>query len=179
MSDVEVHRLSDYLKITDRRTRMDKFPKRRRYKDNPYYIEKDSLEKKFYVSYNNGKLLEKIEVDSEIYDLFDDFEKKDIHELNQFDRHIEHFEIDENILYKKNSEYEKSIEEMVEEKIQYELLYEALNFVSDVQKRRIKMYYFNEMTLKEIAQKENCSVMSIKDSIDSGIKKLKKFCKRP
>lgn len=34
------------------------------------------------------------------------------------------------------------------------------------------MYYFEELTLKEIAKKEGCSKVAIKYSIDSALKKI-------
>lgn len=154
---------------------MDRSPKRRKYKDNPYCLEKDSLKNKFYVSYKTEKGFVKIEVTFEIFSAFDSFEKKDLRELNQFDRHIEHHEVDDNLLYKRNMNKDQSIEKFVEEKIQYELLYNALHCIPTIQKRRIILYYFYEMTLKKIAEKEGCSIMSVKGSIDAGIKNLKKF----
>ena len=44
-----------------------------------------------------------------------------------------------------------------------------------VQRRRIKKYYFEELTLKEIAKEENCTKMAIKFSIDNAIKIYLKF----
>ena len=52
-----------------------------------------------------------------------------------------------------------------------------MSILSNIQKRRIKMYYFDDMTLKEIAKIEKCSIMSVKESIDSGINKLRKNLK--
>ena len=39
------------------------------------------------------------------------------------------------------------------------------------------MYYFEDMTLKQIAELEHCSIMSVKESINSGINKLRKIIK--
>ena len=58
-----------------------------------------------------------------------------------------------------------------------EILKNAINTLSLVQKRRIKMYYFEDMTLKQIAELEHCSIMSVKESINSGINKLRKIIK--
>lgn len=58
-----------------------------------------------------------------------------------------------------------------------ETLKDAINKLTDVQKRRIKMYYFEDMTLNQIAQIENCSIISVKESIDTAIKKLQKNLK--
>ena len=56
-------------------------------------------------------------------------------------------------------------------------LKEAINLLSEKQKRRIKMYYFEDMNLREIAEKEGCSIMSVKNSIDNGLSKLKEILK--
>ena len=37
-------------------------------------------------------------------------------------------------------------------KILYEELYKAINMLTDTQKRRIKLYYFEDKTLKEISE---------------------------
>lgn len=68
-----------------------------------------------------------------------------------------------------------SLEEVIETKLLNEDLKKAINSLSDIQKRRIKMYYFEDKTLREIAEIEHCKIMSVKDSIDVGIKKIKKI----
>ena len=45
----------------------------------------------------------------------------------------------------------------------------------EVQKRRIKKYYFDDMTLEEIAKSESCTFRAIKFSIDIGLNKLKEI----
>ena len=116
-----------------------------------------------------------VEVNKIIYESFDSFELDDLSFLNEYDRHIEHIDLDENSLYSKGGCQTLSTELIVEQKLQSEELYLAINKLSDIQKRRIKMYYFEDMNLREIAEKEGCSIMSVKESIESGIKKLKNF----
>ena len=151
-------------------------PKRRKYKDNPYtlnYMEEKNI---YLVSFKDGKgHLQEIEVSKEIYKVFDKSELHDIRELNEYDRHIEHSEIYENNLEVRAMDKPISLEEMIETKILNEELKKAIDTLSDVQKRRIKMYYFEDKTLREIAEIEHCKIMSVKDSIDIGIKKIKKI----
>lgn len=54
-------------------------------------------------------------------------------------------------------------------------LYEHVNELTEIQRRRMKMYYFQELTLEEIARMEGTSAHSILYSIQQAIKKLKKF----
>ena len=69
---------------------MYKKPKRVKKKDNPYIIKKE--ENNFIICFKDtlGKLQE-VNVTEEIYVAFDKFELDDKKEMNEFDRHIEHF----------------------------------------------------------------------------------------
>ena len=151
-------------------------PKRRKYKDNPYtlkYVEEKNI---YVVSFKDVKgHLQEVEVNKEIYTAFDLFELEDVKELNEYDRHIEHSEIFENNLEVRAKDKPISLEEIIEKKLLNEDLKKAIDSLSDVQKRRIKMYYFEDKTLREIAEIEHCKIMSVKDSIDIGIKKIKKI----
>lgn len=157
---------------------MDNSPKRRKSKDNPYEINKDSQTDTYIVKFKDGnKRIHIIEINSTIYDVFNESELIDLSQLNEYDRHIEHLSLDDNSIYYRASNKQQTIEEMIEKKLQSEELYKAISKLSDIQKRRIKMYYFENMTLQEIAKIEGCSIMSVKESIDSGINKLRKNLK--
>ena len=153
-------------------------PKRRRYSDNPYYLK--NVEDKYIIEFKNANnKIQSINVNKAIYDIIDRFELDDLKELNEYDRHIEHSEILDGDLYKRASIKTKLTEEIVENLIELKELQNALNSLSQIQIRRIKMYYYIDLTLREIAEIENCSIMSVKNSIDTGIKKLKKRNYRP
>lgn len=155
---------------------MDKRPKRRKHRDNPYEL--ISSDKQYLVSFkDSSNQIRVVEVNKSIYKAFDNFELDDLSFLNEYDRHIEHFDFDENFLYLKGYIQTDNVESQVETKMQNEELYLAINQLSDVQKRRIKMYYFEDKTLQEIAKIENVHFTTIKESIDSGIKKLKNLLK--
>ena len=66
-------------------------PKRRRSKDNPYILNFNERNNTYTVSfkdvYGNIQILD---VDEKIYNCLDKFELKDLSEMNEFDRHIEH-----------------------------------------------------------------------------------------
>lgn len=152
-------------------------PKRRKYKDNPYTLE-EVKDNKYIVSFKDGiGSLKIIEVSKEVYDLMDRFELDDLSELNEYDNHIEHSEIYEESLYNRAMEKSNSIEDIIIQKSTFEDLRKAINQLSNIQKRRIKMYYFENFTLHEIAKIEHCHFTTVKESIESGIKKLKKILK--
>lgn len=156
----------------------DKRPKRRKHKDNPYTLE-SIVEKKIYRVLFNNQNGEKYEIDisEEVYNVLNKFELDDLKELNEFDRHTEHLEQSEESLYKLSLLKQQNIDDYIIRESTYEELNGAINKLPEIQKRRIKMYYFQEMTLKEIGNLEHCSKVAVKHSIDDGISNLKKFFK--
>lgn len=153
-------------------------PKRRRHKDNPYIL--NNIEEKgiYIVSFkdNKGKL-QNIEINKEIYDMFDQFELNDLSEMNEYDNHIEHSEIYENNLNERAIHKPISVEQTVENIIINEKLKEAIDKLSEIQKRRIKMYYFENLTQQEIATREGTSLRAIQYTLNSAIVKLKEILK--
>ena len=72
-------------------------PKRRRKRDNPYNLIY-TINKKYIVSFIDSKgLLREVEINEELYNLFDEFELRDLSELNEYDNHIEHCIREQNI----------------------------------------------------------------------------------
>lgn len=58
-------------------------------------------------------------------------------------------------------------------------IHNALSLLTEKERVRTYCFYFKKMSLKEIAQKYNCAVTSVEDSIANARKKLKKFIKNP
>lgn len=157
---------------------MSERPKRRKHRDNPYILEYCEKENKYIISFIDDKnILNKIEVNSKLYQEFDRFELDDLSELNEYDRHVEHSETYEITLHSRALDKPIGLEEIVENNIDYENLKLAIESLCEIQKRRIKMYYFEDMTLEKIATIEKCTKVAIKYSIDNAIENLKKFFK--
>lgn len=151
-------------------------PKRRKYRDNPYTLE--VIGNKHYIKFKDStNKIQIIEVSIDIHNVFDLSELHDIKEMNEFDNHIEHSELLESTLHKRAVNNYESVEEEVEKKLRNEELHIAISSLTEAQKRRIKLYYFEDKSLKEIADIEHCSIMSIKESIDTAKEKLKKILK--
>jgi len=55
-------------------------------------------------------------------------------------------------------------------------LREAFSELTVVQERRLSLYFKDQKTLREIAEIEGCSTISVHESIKGAIKKLKKLC---
>ena len=153
---------------------MNNRPKRRKFKDNPYELEIEN--NAYLIKFVDGnRKLQIIEVSPEVFKVFDDSELSDLSQMNEYDNHIEHAEICENTLYKRSVIQDKLLEDIVEESIIFEELKEAINKLSEVQKRRIKLYYFENKTLEEIAKMEHTSHQAISKNIKLALKELKKY----
>ena len=151
-------------------------PKRRKKKDNPYTLLIE--DNKYYVLFKDNKcILHKIEVSKELFNEFDSFELQDIKELNEYDRHIEHSEIYENNINSKAKDKPITIEDKIIQKSTFEELKEAINKLPEIQKRRIKKYYFEDKNEYEIAIEENTSQQAINKSLKNALKKLEKILK--
>lgn len=146
--------------------------KRRKYRDNPYTIFKNMDTNRYYVEFIDSMgILEEIEVNEEVYYAFDRFELNDISEMNKYDRHIEHFECQEEVIYNKTSS-SYNLESTAISNIFYSDLFSEISNLPEMQKRRIILYYFYDMKLSEIAELESCTFRAIKFSIDLAVKKL-------
>ena len=155
---------------------MVKIPVRNRSKDNPYFLGFDDDKEKYIVEFiDNKKVKRKIEISNEVYEAFNKFELDDISQIHKYQRHIEHSEIYEETLNIRAINKPVTVEDIVLNNIIIEDLTKAINSLSEVQKRRIKMYYFEELTQKEIAEKEGTSIRAVQYTLNSAISQLKKY----
>lgn len=157
---------------------MDKHSKRNKSKDNPYTLNYDEVKNVYLVEFIDSMKAKRIvEVSDEVYNAFDQFELEDISQIHKIRRHIEHSELYDETLYHRALDSGISIEEEIENKIINEELRNAINKLSDIQKRRIKMYYFEGLTQQQIADKEHTSIRAIQYTLNDSIKKLKEILK--
>lgn len=152
-------------------------PKRRRDKYNPYYI--CELEGHYYISFQDGQgVLHEFEISRTLYEVFDDSELKDISYLHKWDKYIEHSEVWESTLNERALIQPESVEEIVLKNILTEKLHRAIRTLPLIQRRRLILYFYEGLTYEKIAEREGCSKMSVKRSIDAAIGKLKKILKK-
>lgn len=154
-------------------------PKRRKYRDNPYTLNHIEEKNIYIVSFKDvrGKL-QKIEVSEEIYKTFDRFELDDLSEMNEYDNHIEHSEIYENSLELRVKDKPIGLEDEIIKKSEFAELKKAIEMLPEVQKRRIKKYYFEDKTEQQIADEENATHQSVHIILERAIKNLKKILKK-
>ncbi len=163
-------------------TQHDKRPKRRKDKDNPYVlysIGTDTPSPHFYIRFEDGQGIEHyLEIDKQLYNAFDAFELEDLSYMNEEDNHYEHSELTEASLNERAFETPPSLEAMVSFKIECEELHSAIRRLPTIQRRRLVLYYFGEMTYEQIAEMEGCIYSSARRSVLSAIENLKKILVR-
>lgn len=153
-------------------------PKRRKSKFNPYTIMNFPEQNDYAVKFKDINNKENIvRISKGLYNEFNKFELEDLSEMNEFDRHLEHSKLNEISLNKRIINKNKSLENSVIEKIENEELYNAILKLPMLQRNRIIMYYFEELSQKEIAIKEKCSIRAVQYSINIALKNLRKFIK--
>ena len=152
----------------------EKKPSRRKDKDNPYTtIVKDG---KYFVMFNNiHNESVTVEIDKDVYALFNTFELEDVAFMNEFDRHAEHSELGEQELVRRAEIVHITIDDIVATKMENEALMAAIDKLPDKQRRRVILYFFHGLTYEEIARIEKCKYQAIQYSIRSAIKKLKNY----
>ena len=156
---------------------MNSLPKRRKYKDNPYTLK--TIDNNYYILFRDGQNIPRmIEVNKDTFNIFNQFELEDLKELNEFDRHIEHKELSEESIYNRGANSVESIDDYIIRKTSYEELMNAINQLSNTQRRRVKMYYFDELNEYEIAKLEKTSQPAIHKSLTQAKDNLKDFLKK-
>ena len=155
-----------------------KGPKRRKFKDNPYTLLYEDNTNKYYLLFKDAyNVINKIEVTHAIYDVFNCSELHDLKETNEFDNHIEHLELSEESIYLRSVNKPISLDDEVIRKSSYDDLMNAINKLTDIQKRRVKKYYFHEMTQQEIADDEGVNIRAVQYTLNEALKKLKEILK--
>ena len=163
------------------RPKKDPRPARRKDKDNPYEIFSVGIETDnphFYVSFKDGQGVQIcMEIDKAVFDLLDRFELDDLSFLNEWDRHLEQSELTEASLNARAVHRRETVEETVFKQIENEMLHKAIATLPEVQRRRLLLYYFGNLTYQDIADLEGCSKVAVKYTIDTAIAALQKIIK--
>lgn len=153
----------------------EKRPKRRKDKYNPYHLYK-TQEGTFHLRFRDGEgTLQDLKISEELYQQFDRFELDDLSYLNVVDRHYEQSEQTEASINARAFSTPESLEDEVIGKMENECLHRAIAELSEVQRRRLILYYFEGLTYEQIAQREGCTISPVKNSIDRALEKLEKI----
>jgi RNA polymerase sigma-70 factor (ECF subfamily) len=151
-------------------------PKRRKDKHNPYTIKDQNG--RYLLSFQDSQgVAHELQIPKALYDLFNDFELRDLSYLNEVDRHIEQSELTEAALYQRAFSAPQSTEELAFASIENEILHRTITELPKVQRRRLVLYYFCGLTYEQIAAQEGCTKMPIKRSIDRAEEKIRQELK--
>lgn len=151
-------------------------PKRRYDKDNPYRI--CELEGKYYLTFKDGQNnIHEMEISKELHDTFDTFELEDNRQRGFFERHMEQSDVWDYVFDAVANSDADSLEDTVIRNLEYEQLHKAMEKLTEVQKKRLHLYYFRGLTYKEIAEIEGCSIQSVRESICGTLEKIKNIFK--
>ena len=153
---------------------MDKRPKRFKEFDNPYTLESIEKEELYFIKFKDDKGEHLVTVTKEVFDVFDESEKQDNNMMVRNSRYIHKYELSDEALSNKMLNNQTSIEDKLIKSFELEELYKAINELSDLQKRRIRKYFFEDKTFEEIAKEENCTKRAVKFTIDIALEKISK-----
>ncbi len=67
------------------------------------------------------------------------------------------------------------MEDIIMRRLDIETLHRAIHTLSKTQKERLHMYFFEELTIRDIAKQQHTNRNAIWKSIQSAMKKIKKF----
>lgn len=150
-------------------------PKRRKDKYNPYTIYKNECGDCF-LSFKDGQGVQHhFQIDQNLFSVFDQFELEDLSYLNVVDRHIEQSEQTDASINERAVQKADTVEETVIRNLSNERLHKAISKLPETQRRRLVLYYFLDLTYKQIAEMEGCSHPAVIKSVKSALNALKKF----
>lgn len=153
--------------------------KRRKDRYNPYTLIEVKEKNIYIIAFKDisGTYLN-VKVSKEVYDVLDKSELIDISQMHEFERHIEHFDLDEYSLF--NKAVNKGIS--LEDKIERNMLIDDLKYIiinlPKIQKSRLIKYFFENKTYEQIAKEEHCTKRAVKFSVDLAIKKISEKLKK-
>ena len=150
----------------------------RKKKDNPYTLNYMNEEDNYVVLFKDSKgIFQSVNVSEDVFKTMDRFELDDLSEMNEYDNHIEHSEIYEFNINIRSTHKQELLEDYIVRKSSYEDLMNAINLLPEIQKRRIKKYYFDNKNEYVIAREENASQQAVNKSLRQAIQKLKQILK--
>lgn len=154
---------------------MNRHPKRKKCKDNPYALELN--ENKYIIKFKDirNNLCE-LAITEDLYQAFNKFELDDISQMHKYERHIEHSIIYEENLYKRSFEKQIDLESYVINKLTAEQIKIIIkNSLSEIQKMRLYLYFYENKTLQEIATMQGTTHQAISKCIKNSIKKIREI----
>ena len=115
-------------------------------------------------------------VTKEVYEALTETFRKEAHAQQMRDlRHISKEGYTEGATEELVFDSAESLEDMVIRQMELETLQKAMQSLTDAQKERLHLYFFEGLSTREIAQKQQTNQNAVWKSIQSSVKKLKNF----
>ncbi len=141
--------------------------------DYSYKIVYENNRKRYFVSFKNAnKEVTETEVSYQTFIALHDFYREQGNMLRSDRRHLERSEQTEVSLHMKKLVKGLSMDESAIRDIENKDLYKAISKLPPIQQKRLQMYYFGGLKLREIADYENCSHQAVHKSIKRALIKL-------
>lgn len=115
-------------------------------------------------------------VSHEVYEALADIFRREAHAEEMRDqRHITAGGYIEGETEERMAGETESLEDMVIRQMELETLQKAVQSLTQVQRERLHLYFFEGLTFRHIAEKTGVSDMSVRESVEASLKKLKNF----
>ena len=69
----------------------------------------------------------------------------------------------------------ESLEDMVIRQMEIETLQKAMQTLSEIQRERLHLFFFEGLTYRQIAEKKGIGEKNVRESVASALKKIKNF----
>lgn len=143
-----------------------------------YTLEYLENENKYYISFEDSvKKKCRLEIGKDVFDEYIQSRKCYTKIKNETTRYLEHSELNDISLFNRSFIKKKLVDDVIIEKLTNQALHKAVDKIKSPHNKRIKMYFFEEMTVQEIAKKEAKTERAIRYSIEQGIKEIQKNLK--
>lgn len=115
-------------------------------------------------------------VTKEVYEALTETFRKEAHAQEMRDlRHITKEGYTEGETEDLAFESGESLEDMVIRQMELETLQKAMQSLTEVQRERLHLYFFEGLTYRQIAEKKGIGEKNVRESITGALKKIKKF----
>ena len=156
--------------------RYEKRPFRRRSKENPYRLLRESETGKCYVQFRDiHGVLQTVEVEKAVYDAFERFELDDLSALNEADRHGARESLEEAEARTAGGRTHEEPEALWLRRESAAALDALLRKLPDRQRRRLLLHDQIGLPYREIARIEGCSLQAAARSVQAARKRMRKL----
>ena len=95
--------------------------------------------------------------------------------MNEAERHYEYSELTEETLNRRAVHKTKTVEDIILTVFENEMLSKAICELTEIQRKRLLLYYYDHLTYEQVAKIEGCTKMPVMRSIKKAEEKIKKF----